>query len=208
MNGTRTDSNDTPPRTDWKAIPGYEGYYECTSDGRVRSVDRLVPMPVNQWNPKGRANRAQSRELAQQTQKTGYRAVKLAVNGVFKSHRVHRIVMLTHGPEMPEGSTLVLHGNGNPSDNRIENLRWGTTTENMHDMVSHGTSSSQQKNACPKGHPYDLLDSRGRRSCRTCRAESSRMFYEKKKAARAASRRAEAHEGDNTSQDSETGATS
>jgi hypothetical protein len=82
---------------------------------------------------------------------------------------VHHLIAETfHGPR-PEGM-VVRHLNGNPLDNRAENLRWGTYTENNLDAVAHGTHLHARKTHCPQGHPYDAENTRVYRGMRYCRA--------------------------------------
>ena len=94
----------------WKKIPGYEGLYWVSSMGRVR-------------NAKGVVKRLQQDEK-------GYPRLNLCKRGKVKCFRVHRLVamaFLTGSREHLE----VDHINRDRSDNRAENLRWVTHTENM-----------------------------------------------------------------------------
>lgn len=73
---------------------------------------------------------------------------------------------------------MARHRNGNPADNRVENLRWGTQSENMLDAVEHGTHNNARKTHCKRGHPFNeantMMLSSGSRSCRTCHNARSR----------------------------------
>ncbi len=82
----------------WKDIPGYEGKYQASTGGRIRSL---------------------SYEVYGRNPYTG-ELFKRAING-----------------KPPEG-TEILHKNGNPEDNRLENLRYGTRTENILDVYRQG----------------------------------------------------------------------
>ena len=93
----------------WRAIQGFEGLYEVSSLGRVRSLTRHKVM--KQWT------------------NHGYSYVSLQ-NGKAKSgHRVHRLVAAAFIPN-PEGKQTVNHLNGNKQDNRVSNLEWATYSEN------------------------------------------------------------------------------
>lgn len=113
----------------WKDIPGYERYYQASTLGRVRSIrlrngvsDKERPTPLI---------------LKTRAYKHGYHQLTLGTGNSMASYRLHRLIALTfHGP-CPEECEC-LHINGNPSDNRAENLRWGTKKENSHDKVIHG----------------------------------------------------------------------
>lgn len=119
----------------WKDIPGYEGRYQASTMGRIRSLDRMV------------------RGVCHFTGKEFYRKVKGQVLrpgrfckcghvSVILGHRavgspVHQLVMKAFVGEPPEGME-VLHKNGNPADNRLENLKYGTRTENILDVYKQG----------------------------------------------------------------------
>ena len=147
----------------WIPVPNQNGY-EVSSLGRVRSVDRTVPHPRSgQLTLRGRVLRA---NIAGNHR--GYPTVHLGQNN---TKTVHSLVALAFlGP--PEGRQ-VRHLNGDPHDNRLENLAYGTVEDNMADMVRHGTQWQQQKTHCPAGHPLEepnLVPSQARRGWRQCLA--------------------------------------
>lgn len=118
----------------WKPIPGFEKAYEVSSEGVVRSVDRLVKFRD------GRERRYASHELAQYEDGFGYKKVTLKVRGAGKNVRthVHALVALAfHGPR-PAGM-MVLHGDGNCQNNAASNLRYDTCLANHADSLRHGT---------------------------------------------------------------------
>lgn len=106
----------------WVDIPGYEGFYKVSQDGRIQSQPRLG---------------ARLKELCPEIDRDGYKRVILSKNGKKRKQLVHRLVMLAFVGECPEGMQ-VCHYNGDPADNRIENLRYGTPKENMRDRDRHG----------------------------------------------------------------------
>ena len=161
----------------WWPIPGFPGY-EASSDGRVRSLVRGKWRVVRGWLATG-----------------GYLRTSIpAEDGVVRSVALHRLVASAfHGP-CPEGMEC-RHLNGVPNDNRPENLRWGTKSENQLDKRLHGTHHLGSKKSCPKGHPYDEANTlyRGgdkhRRLCRKCnRAAARRWYYARKEEAAAMKR--------------------
>ena len=127
----------------WRPIPGHEGAYEVSDLGRVRSLDRKV------WF--GASKRAaahwqlvRGRLLRPGLGSHGYLTVVLGRE--HGSHLVHRLVLLAFEGPCP-AQQEVCHGNGDRTDNRLCNLRYGTRTENILDAVAHGTWMSQKRKA-------------------------------------------------------------
>jgi hypothetical protein len=105
----------------WKDIPGFEGKYQASNLGRIRSVDHVVVRHI-----KGRILRPRIRKM-------GYPVVTLSGAG---PKDVHRLVALTfHGQGRP--GEQVRHLNGDRADPRAENLAWGTQSENEHDKYTY-----------------------------------------------------------------------
>ena len=119
----------------WKDILGYEGRYQASTDGHIRSVDRKVK-GVNHYAGKIFYRTAKGKILRPgRYSKSGHLSVVLGRgnNGL----PVHQLIARTFLGECPNGCE-VLHGNGNPVDNRVENLRYGTRTENILDVYKNG----------------------------------------------------------------------
>lgn len=122
----------------WKPIPNYGGYYEASSLGNIRSVERIV----NGFSAKaGRPAtlKRKSKVLKQHKVGRGYLSVCIAVDGNIGTVRVHKLVMLAFVGPCPTGMQIC-HNNGNPSDNRIQNLRYDTPKNNQMDRDAHGTA--------------------------------------------------------------------
>ena len=107
----------------WKAIPGYEGFYEASTHGRIRSVDRTA---IGRW---GNEIFVKSHILRCNNVHNGYQQVKFCINGVREQPSVHRLVAKTFIPN-PRNLPQVNHKDGNPSNNCIDNLEWCTASEN------------------------------------------------------------------------------
>lgn len=144
----------------WEPIPGFERFYEVSDLGRVRSLDRVDALGALR----------QGRILQPSTSPYGHLHVSLYVGGRRHTRRVHRLVLEAFAGIAPDG-TECCHNNGDPTDNRLENLRWDTPGANRLDSVGHGTHHEARKTTCPQGHAYDDANTyiyRARRSCRTC----------------------------------------
>jgi hypothetical protein len=101
----------------WKPIPGFEGRYEVSDQGRVQSFCRDL----------------QGKFLRPGRMPAGHVSVAL---GRGNSQCVHKLVLLAFVGEAPARHEC-LHINGIPNDNRLVNLRWGTRSENNIDAVLH-----------------------------------------------------------------------
>ena len=109
----------------WRAIAGFEGYYEVSNFGDVRSVDRTVPRE----GTRGDMLRKGQVRKPHVTPK-GYLRVQLTQGGEPRSFQVHRLVAEAFIPN-PENKPEVNHRNGNKRDNYLGNLEWATSSENM-----------------------------------------------------------------------------
>ena len=101
----------------WKDITGYEGLYQVSSDGRVKSLERYVP----DW--RGGDKIQKERILKPIVYKDGYLYVNLYANGKQKKFLVHRLVC-TAFHDNSKSKQQVKHINGNKTDNRAVNLEW------------------------------------------------------------------------------------
>lgn len=104
----------------WKDIPNYEGYYQVSSYGRVKSLTRLVPNNGGYWKRPGVI-------LKPYSNPRGYLWVSLFKNGTEKRRQVHRIVMEAFvGPS----KQFVNHIDSNPKNNKFNNLEYSSYLEN------------------------------------------------------------------------------
>jgi len=115
----------------WKFISGYEGMYQVSSLGRVRSVDRSMVLPS------GKIRRDPGRYIKTTIHPKGYHYVVMSRDGFTKRFLLHRIVAQTFIPN-PECKPQVNHIDGVKSNNNVENLEWVTETENISHALSSG----------------------------------------------------------------------
>lgn len=120
-----------------KPIPGFPGY-EITDDGRVWSSG-LRTHSCGHW-------------LRPHKNKYGYAQVTLYRDRERYSRHIHRLVLEAFVGPCPEGMEAC-HNNGDASDNRLENLRWDTRSNNHRDKIRHGTLPDMRALSarCPRG---------------------------------------------------------
>ncbi len=116
----------------WKNIPNYEGCYQITKKGKVRSVDRYVKTYG------GGLTKIKGRILKASHKGDVYPRVVLTIDNNPKNFRVHRLVMLTFVGPCPEGQE-VMHLDGDPGNPKLKNLRYGSKSCNAAFKVDHGT---------------------------------------------------------------------
>ena len=122
----------------WKAVPGYEGKYEVSDQGRVRSIDRIVTQK-SRWGTLYTMKR-KGKLLRPGRMPSGHVSVAL---GRDNSQCVHKLVLLAF-VGLAADKHECCHNNGNPADNRLENLRWDTRSENMKDAYAHGARDKEK----------------------------------------------------------------
>ena len=115
----------------FKDIPGWEGYYQVSDDGNVRSVDRYVMRNGVKMKLKGL-------DLTPQSDTRGYLSIGLYRDNTCYNYSVHRLVLMTFNPVDGFENLQVNHINGNKSDNRLSNLEWSTPKENQQHAINHG----------------------------------------------------------------------
>ena len=159
---TRSSSAGYQSTERWRPIPGYEGRYEVSDHGRVRSL----PRPYQ----RGCILRGERNEM-------GYLSVKLWRDGASREYRVNRLVA-TVFIRPPEPGEVCRHLNGDQTNDHVSNLAWGTPRENTADSRRLGRLGNQRKTHCSAGHEYTdentmIVVRRSRTSrervCRTCR---------------------------------------
>jgi hypothetical protein len=171
------------PIEHWLPVVGHEGWYEVSDQGRVRSIPRFrlrrngVPMTLR------------GRLLNPIIDPDGYGYVTLSFADASRRRRpIHQLVLAAFVGPMPQGHE-VRHLDGDPGNNRRENLRYGTSLENSEDQRKHGRLHWSSRERCSAGHEYTPENTYvgshhgyPERVCRECRRRREREFWQRKKA--------------------------
>lgn len=112
----------------WRDIDGYEGLYQVSNFGRVKSF-----------------HRSEELILTPAYDKDGYYVLVLKRNGSKQNVKVHRLVATAFIPN-PDGKPQVNHIDGNPQNNHVDNLEWVTGHENMQHAIYTGLIPTGEKN--------------------------------------------------------------
>ncbi|QJT70467.1 hypothetical protein [Microcystis phage MaeS] len=118
----------------WLDIIGYEGQYQISNLGKVRSLDRI---DTRGYNQKGRILRIKF------TKNTGYATVSLSSGSQVVQHRVHQLVA-KHFVQNPYNKRVVNHIDGDKKNNNYDNLEWNTHSENNKHAIDNGLRNSSK----------------------------------------------------------------
>lgn len=123
----------------WKDIKGYEGLYQISTNGRVKSL-----LKVTKFGNRLKVN--EEMILKPALGKRGYYVVSLNHNGKSKTFTIHRLIAEAFIPN-PLNKKFIDHINTIKTDNRIENLRWVTSKENSNNILTlkHSSESTSKK---------------------------------------------------------------
>jgi hypothetical protein len=147
--------------TRWLPIPGYEDRYEVSDDGQVRAL----PGP-------GRGRSRQMRVMKTPKGSRGYLQVELwRGDGHGSRRKVHNLMLEAFVGPRPDGA-FGLHADDDPDNNTLSNLRWGTPSQNILDIVRNGNHNNARKTHCKWGHPFEgdnLRRAGNKRVCRSCK---------------------------------------
>lgn len=153
----------------WKSVTGYEGYYEVSNLGRVRSVERLD----------NAGHTRKSRVLIQKKEKNGYKRVHLSKNGIAKWYAVHRLVAFEFC-DKPDGMDIVNHIDNDPTNNCALNLEWTDYVGNMQHATKQERMGWQPENLAKAvkaiKKPVIAISKDGKRQAFDSAAEASRTL--------------------------------
>ncbi len=121
----------------WRDVVGFEGLYTVSDDGQVWTVERMTWLPTrNLWR------KQPGKLLKFKHIPTGHHQVSMRKNGQTINAYVHRLVLLAFVGPCPAGMEACHFPDRDVHNNRVDNLRWGTRSDNVQDMITHGTFRS------------------------------------------------------------------
>lgn len=107
----------------WRDIKGFEGLYQISNLGRLKSVQRII------LRGNGRPITINERIRKSKVQDVGYLKTSLCKDGIHSSHRIHRLIAEAF-IENPAQKRTINHKDGDKLNNSIDNLEWATHSEN------------------------------------------------------------------------------
>lgn len=164
---------------EWRPVPGYEGMYEVSNLGRVKSLGTSRNRPPT--------------ILRICVKQHGYRYAALHQAGRRRCPTLHRVVLEAFVGPCPDGREGC-HIDDDKSNNHLSNLYWGTRSDNMLDRIRHGNNPQSSKTHCVHGHPFDEANTYWRdggrhRVCRICMKAHAAKTNAKKRQRRAMAKR-------------------
>jgi len=158
----------------WKDIEGYEGLYQVSNYGRIKSLAREIEYVArNQYTEYIRKQKVEERIMKTGFDKDGYVQVGLSLNGKVKTKRVHFLVAKAFIPN-PNNYNCLNHINEVKTDNRVENLEWcsiaynnayGSRSKAVNQYDLDGNFIKQWKNAVEATKALGLKKSGNITSC-------------------------------------------
>lgn len=161
----------------WLPVVGWEGFYEVSDLGRVRSVSRIAVRNGKSYEMPGRVL---------QPLRNGKRlGVSLCGKGKPVRRMIHQLVLEAFKGLCPEGQEAC-HYDDDSSNNRLSNLRWDTHPANEEDKKRNGNHWPSNQTHCKWGHEFTpentRITKRGTRECITCQRQRVNEYMKKRRA--------------------------
>lgn len=160
--------------TEWAHVVGYEGLYDVSTEGEVRSFDRKT---LSRF---GNFKLTPGKLMKQETSNAGYKRVALSKEGNNKKFAVHRLVAEAFIPN-PDDKPCINHLDGNRANNNRSNLEWCTYKENTDYGVTKGSikfpNYTRIKRICSKEDCLRYVNGRG-----LCAMHYKRFMRQRKRA--------------------------
>jgi hypothetical protein len=137
-------------KENWKDIEGFEGYYQVSDFGNVRSLDREF------IGTTGIRQVVKGKMMSYRSDKDGYNRALLSKNRVQKTIGVHRLVASAFISN-PENKPEVDHIDASPQNNHVSNLRWVVSSENKLNPITRKRNSNACINRLKAKHKSKIL---------------------------------------------------
>lgn len=119
----------------WKPVAGYEGFYEISDLGQVKSLARVIEVVRRSAIVR---QRIRERLMKLSADRDGYLQVTLSRDGAVEFRKVHHLVLSAFVGPRPDGLEAA-HLDNNPANNRVANLAWIDHQSNLDQQIEHGT---------------------------------------------------------------------
>lgn len=168
---------------EWKAVVGFEGRYEISDTGLIRSLDRIIhTRNGSRWKP-GEPGIPGIRRLKGRVLKPGTLAPSGHLHVVLEGRvdkTIHTMVLEAFVGPCPDG-LMARHADDDPTNNTLSNLSWGTRSENSYDAIRNEKHFHAGLTHCKRGHELTLEntqrhESGKRRTCLACRRERQAVY--------------------------------
>lgn len=143
------------PAEEWRAIDGYDGWYEISDRGRVRTWKERGARPLRRSD--------EPRLMGMWPKPKGHLNVVFTVAGRPRARTIHQLVAEAFIGPRPEGLETC-HNDGDPTNNHVSNLRYDTPANNRADKYRHGTDRMGVKHPLAKLTEDNVRDIRSRRA--------------------------------------------
>lgn len=143
-------------KEEWRPVRGYKGIYEVSNLGRVKSLNRKIRN--SRWKT---LTCRKGKMLTQHADGYGHLHVGLSKNGKTKTRRVHNLVAEAFLGPKPRGH-VVRHGPRGKTVNSVDNLSYGTRSEDSFDQYRDGTFTSAKPVRCSNGQIYRSISEAAR----------------------------------------------
>lgn len=135
----------------WKDVPNYEGLYQVSNLGNVKSMPRMI-ITKNRFGEITKKVKSKKNK-PHLNKKTGYYQIILSKNKKTKMFLLHRLVAITFIPN-PNKLPQINHKDGNKQNNCVDNLEWCTCSENIKHAFANNLNHSNFKVQCGSKNPF------------------------------------------------------